>query len=193
MPIDADRERSLMSSQSTSPRQRGPAEAPFPNVIVEKARFRDLRPVAEIQTQSFRPGLAYRFSVLLTLWVLPFVTFLVARREESGEVVGCIIGDRNRGEVRIMNIAVHPDARRQGIGRVLLRALSDQLPGGNLVLMVEEQNRGAQALYEAEGYTRTGFQRNYYGSNKHGIEMTLRRGVRPVVRNGKPTSGTIRV
>src|SRR5690606_31425370 len=114
------------------------------------------------------------------------------RRGENGEILGCIIGDRHRGGVRIMNIAVHPDARRQGIGRLLLRAIADRLPGGDLVLMVEEQNRGAQVLYEAEGFTKSGFQRNYYGANRHGIEMTLRRGVKPTIRNGKPTSGTIR-
>lgn len=182
-----------MSSGPASSRQHGPGNASSADVVIERARLRDLRAVAAIQRESFRPGLAYRFSVLLTLWALPFVTFLVARRRTTGEVVGCMIGDRNRGEVRIMNIAVHPDARRQGIGRLLLRAIGDQLPGGDLVLMVEEPNRGAQALYEAEGFTRTGFQRNYYGADRHGIEMTLRRGVQPATRNGKPTSGTIRV
>lgn len=183
-----------MSNGPAPSRQHGPAPATPPDVVVERARLRDLRAVAAIQRESFRPGLAYRFSVLLTLWALPFVTFLVARRRSTGQVVGCMIGDRYRGEVRIMNIAVHPDARRQGIGRLLLRAIGDELPGGDLVLMVEEQNRGAQALYEAEGFTRTGFQRNYYGPNRNGIEMTLRRGTRPAAtRNGKPTSGTIRV
>lgn len=162
-------------------------------LVIERARFRDLRAVAEIQRLSFRPGLAYRFSVLLTLWLLPFVTFLVARRPETGEVVGCVIGDRHRSGVRIMNIAVHPEARRQGVGRLLLREIGDRLPDGDLVLMVEEPNRGAQALYEAEGFTRTGFQRNYYGANRHGVEMTLRRGARPALRKGKPVSGTIRV
>lgn len=183
----------MKMSQPTNARPHESRDAVGPGISVGTARLRDLRAVAEIQRLSFRPGLAYRFSVLLTLWFLPFVTFLVARRAGTGEVVGCMIGDRYRGGVRIMNVAVHPDARRQGIGRLLLRAISDRLPEGDLVLMVEEPNRGAQALYEAEGFTRSGFQRNYYGANRHGIEMTLRRGTRPGTRNGKPTSGTIRV
>lgn len=164
-----------------------------PATVVEKARLRDLRAVAEIQRRSFRPGLAYGYPALLTLWFLPFVTFLVSRRKETGQVVGCIIGDRNRDTVRIMNIAVHPDARREGLGRGLLDAIAEQLPGGDVVLMVEEMNRGAQALYESHGFIQTGFQRNYYGPSRHGIEMTLRRGPQPPLRNGKPTSSHIRV
>lgn len=182
-----------MTSGAAPSGHQGHASASRSDVVIERARLRDLRAAAGIQRQSFRPGLAYSVWVLLTLWSLPFVTLLVAKRRATGEVVGCIIGDRTRGEVRIMNIAVHPDARRQGVGRLLLRALGDLLPDGDMVLMVEEQNRGAQTLYEAEGFTRTGFQRNYYGANRNGIEMTLRRGARPATRNGKPTSGTIRV
>lgn len=161
--------------------------------IVEKARFRDLPAVVRIQRASFRSGLAYRYFVLLTLWLLPFVTFLVARRKSTGEVVGCIIGDRVRDTVRIMNIAVHPDARRQGVGTALLDAIGEILSSGDIVLMVEEHNYGAQALYTAQGFTRTGFQRNYYGPNRHGIEMTLRRNHLPRTQSGKPTSGRIRV
>lgn len=164
-----------------------------PEPVIDDVRFRDLRAVAEIQRRSFRPALAYRYSVLLTLWLLPFVTFLVARRATTGEVAGCIIGDRSRNTVRIMNIAVHPDARREGIGTALLNAIADRLPSGDIVLMVEEPNHGAQALYESHGYTRTGYQRNYYGQNRHGIEMTLSRGNPRSTRNGKPTTGRIRV
>jgi [ribosomal protein S18]-alanine N-acetyltransferase len=182
-----------MGSEEQSHLHHGREDNTSADVTIDNARFRDLRAVAAIQRLSFRPGLAYRFSVLLTLKLMPFVTFLVARRISTGEVVGCMIGDRHRDGVRIMNIAVHPDARREGIGRALLHAIGDRLPNGDLMLMVEEPNRGAQALYEAEGFTRTGYQRNYYGPNRHGIEMTLRRGTKPVTRNGKPVSGTIRV
>jgi ribosomal-protein-alanine N-acetyltransferase len=182
-----------MSAPHTQDMEYAIREPGKPDLVIEDARFRDLRAIAHIQKHSFRPELAYRFPVLLTLWILPFVTFLVARRAATGEVVGCMIGDRTRNEVRIMNIAVHPNARRQGVGTALLHAIADRLPSGNLVLMVEEQNRGAQALYQAQGFTRSGYQRNYYGANRHGIEMTLRRGSQPAIRNGKPTSGRIRV
>ena len=160
---------------------------------IADARLRDLRQVAAIQRASFRPGLAYGMFPLVTLKMLPFVTFLVARNSETGEVTGGIIGDRSRDDVRIMNIAVHLEWRRQGVATALLRALGERLPAGNIVLMVEETNHGAQALYQEEGFIRSGYQRNYYGSHRHGIEMTLHRHPLRPLPTGKPTTGRIRV
>jgi ribosomal protein S18 acetylase RimI-like enzyme len=160
---------------------------------IADARLRDLHPVARIQQASFRPGLAYGMFPLIALKLMPFVTFLVARHKATREAIGCIIGDRYRGDVRVMNIAVHPDWRRQGVARELLHAIGERLPEGNIVLMAEENNYGAIALYESEGFTRTGHQRNYYGPRRHGIEMTLHRLPPVPIRNGKPTSGRLRV
>lgn len=160
---------------------------------IEKARFGDLRAVAAIQRASFRPILAYGMFPLVTLHLLPFVTFLVARDDETGEVIGCVIGDRHRGDLRIMNIAVRPDWRRHGVARALLHAIAERFPGGDIVLMAEEHNHAAIALYESEGFVRIGRQRDYYGPRHHGIEMTLRREPPAPTRKGKPTSGRIRV
>jgi [ribosomal protein S18]-alanine N-acetyltransferase len=152
--------------------------------------FRDIRHIHAIQQASFRPGLAYSRGALLTLWLLPNVTFLVARNASTGEAIGCIIGDRYQGGVRIMNLAIHPEWRRQGIATHLLRAIAERLPDGDISLMVEEFNRSAQALYVREGFVRIGFRPDYYGPKRNGIHMVLRRR-EPTTRNGKPTSGQI--
>lgn len=146
--------------------------APF---AVTNAGFRDIREVHAIQQASFRPGLAYSKSALYTLWLLPNVTFLVAKNEATGEVIGCIIGDRYQGGVRIMNLAIHPAWRRQGVATTLLHTIAERLPDGDISLMVEEHNRAAQALYARVGYVRTGFRRDYYGLNRNGIQMVLKR------------------
>jgi ribosomal-protein-alanine N-acetyltransferase len=151
-----------------------PAAAPF---TIGNVRFRDIRHVSTIQHASFRPGLAYSKGALITLWLMPAVTFLVAR-DPAGIAIGCIIGDRHQGHVRIMNLAVHPDWRRRGVGAALLRAIGERLPEGDIVLMVEEFNTAAQALYAREGFVRTGFANDYYGRNHNGIQMTLLRGPR---------------
>jgi ribosomal-protein-alanine N-acetyltransferase len=144
---------------------------PSPEVVIERARVRDVRAVAAIQRQSFAPRLAYGPTALLTLLWWPNVAFLVARDPESGRVIGCGIADRNRGTARVMNLAVAPDLRRGGVGRRLLRALEEKLPEGDVTLMVQEHNAGAQALYLSEGFRRSGFSRDYYGTGQHGIVM----------------------
>ena len=147
-----------------------------PPVIVGPARLRDLRGVTAVQRRAFRPGLAYGLSALVFLWLLPTTTFLVARDGRTGAVLGCCIADRDRGNVRIVNIAVDPDARRRGIATALLRRTAEVLPDGSIELIVEEHNEGAQALYRREGFQRTGFARDYYGTGGHGIWMRRPRG-----------------
>ena len=115
-------------------------------IIIEPARWSDIGAVVHIQQSSFRPGLAYGRFALATLKLTPGVHFLVARTP-ARSVAGCIIGDNYHGDARVMNIAVHPAARRQGIGTRLLLALEATFPVGDVVLMAEEPNRGAHALY----------------------------------------------
>ncbi|MCA9834004.1 MAG: GNAT family N-acetyltransferase [Thermomicrobiales bacterium] len=135
--------------------------------------WHELRAVAAIQTASFRKDLAYKWWMLAIFWRFPGVTFLVTR---DGEIVtGGIIADMHRGNIRIMNIAVHPGYRRQGIGKVLMMAALDAKPYDSAVLMVQEENKAAQALYTELGFRRSGFNASYYGAGHAGIEMRLSR------------------
>jgi len=115
--------------------------------------------------------LAYGVSALFILYFFPRTHFLVARDTASRKVIGCGIADRYRGDLRIMNLAVDPPQQRRGVGGALLERLERLSPAGDCVLMVEEWNTGAQALYERQGYVRSGFARDYYGRNRHGIWM----------------------
>lgn len=154
-------------------------------VRIGPARFRDLRAVARVQARSFRPRLAYGLATLILLWALPHVRFLVARVPLSAgsdssfppspTVVGCVIGDKARSEVRVINLAVDPAARRQGVGRALLAALEEAFPEGDMILMVEEENGGARALYLQAGYRQIGIAQNYYGRGHAGLWMQKRR------------------
>jgi ribosomal-protein-alanine N-acetyltransferase len=145
------------------------------SVRVGPADWRGLRALAAVQKASFRPGLAYGLSALAILKVFPGVVFLVAHTDAVQEA-GSIIGDRHRGQLRIMNLAVDPSARRQGVASALLRSIETAVPTTDIVLMVEEWNTGAQMLYEIEGYSRNGTARDYYGKSRHGIRMRKHRG-----------------
>ncbi len=69
------------------------------------------------------------------------------------------------GELEILNLAVEPDARRQGCGR---RLLSLALQAGRkmgmqkAILEVREGNGAAIALYLGSGFVQVGRRRRYY-------------------------------
>ena len=68
-------------------------------------------------------------------------------------------------EAQIANIAVTPDERRQGLGRLLVRGLvreAEEAGAQVVFLEVREHNAGAIALYEQEGFIRVGMRKNYY-------------------------------
>jgi ribosomal-protein-alanine N-acetyltransferase len=65
----------------------------------------------------------------------------------------------------VMNIAVHPDYRRQGIARELVTGLADALAEKgvkSLALEVRQSNAPAIALYEQLGFQQVGLRPNYY-------------------------------
>ena len=69
------------------------------------------------------------------------------------------------GEAELVRLAVAPSARRQGLGRALLRASEAGLCAAGidtLHLEVRVSNLAARALYEAEGWREVGLRRGYY-------------------------------
>ncbi|GBD25754.1 Ribosomal-protein-alanine acetyltransferase [bacterium HR30] len=132
----------------------------------------DLGAVIEIERQSFsEPWSVGLFRHELRL---PFSRCLVARgdnRAVVGYVCWWLVGD----EVHLLNLAVHPQYRRRGIGRALLEVVleSARQAGARLVtLEVHHDNEAAQGLYSAHGFVQTGLRRNYYAPGRHAVVMT---------------------
>lgn len=72
-------------------------------------------------------------------------------------------------EGHITNIAVDPDVRRKGIGRLLLTALLEGMQGGGVTsatLEVRRGNTAAITLYASFGFTAEGMRRGYYPDNQ---------------------------
>lgn len=84
----------------------------------------------------------------------------------DGETVAAYVGSQSvMGEADMMNVAVDPAYRRQGIARVLLNALEDALRArtvSSLTLEVRASNAPAIALYQSLGYDQVGRRPNYY-------------------------------
>lgn len=88
----------------------------------------------------------------------------------DGDTVAGYVGSQSvLGESDMMNVAVHPDYRRQGIGEALVTGLVQALrERGNhcLSLEVRASNAPAIALYEKQGFTQVGRRPNYYRNPK---------------------------
>ena len=97
----------------------------------------------------------------------PLSLWLVAL---DGEAVTGYVGSQSvMGETDMMNIAVDPNYRRQGVAAALIGELVRQLKDqGNhcLTLEVRASNDAAAALYEKLGFAQIGRRPNYYRNPK---------------------------
>ena len=93
----------------------------------------------------------------------PLSLWLVAL---DGETVAGYVGSQSVLDgADMMNIAVHPDDRRQGVARELVTELTDALAEKGvkiLALEVRQSNAPAIALYEQLGFQQVGLRPNYY-------------------------------
>ena len=84
----------------------------------------------------------------------------------EGETVAGYIGSQTvMEESDMMNVAVHPDFRRQGIAEALVSGLVEHLKAMGshcLTLEVRASNAPAIALYEKLGFAEIGRRKNYY-------------------------------
>ena len=101
--------------------------------------------------------------------------FLVAER--GGQAVGYVGCQTVLDEGYITNVAVSPDARRQGIARALIAKLTDEARAAGLAfvtLEVRASNAPAIALYEGAGFGRVGVRKNFYTApTEDAVLMTL--------------------
>ena len=121
--------------------------------------------VAQLEKLCFRDpwsenSVASELNNPLSLWLVAV----------EGEKVAGYVGSQSvMGESDMMNVAVHPDFRRQGIGERLILDLIDQLnQRGNhsLTLEVRASNVSAIALYRKLGFEQVGLRKNYYRNPK---------------------------
>lgn len=96
----------------------------------------------------------------LSLWVVAV----------EGDTVAGYVGSQSvLGEADMMNLAVLPQYRRQGVARTLVNTLVCQLQSKSvrcLSLEVRASNEGAIALYQSLGFDTVGRRPNYYSGPK---------------------------
>jgi ribosomal-protein-alanine N-acetyltransferase len=94
-----------------------------------------------------------------------FPSGIVLVSEVNAQVIGFVAARSAADEGELLNIAVRPGFRRQGIASALLLAVLETLRRSavtHLFLELRASNLPARALYEHHGFVPSGFRKAYY-------------------------------
>ena len=148
-------------------------------IKIRDASNRDLPQIVEIERLSFDNPWS-RDSFLREL-SLPFsrTAVAVATSAATDTVVGYLCRWLVADECHILNVAVHPELRRMGVGeRLMSDAITEaKAKDAHLVtLEVRRSNLPARGLYRKLNFEERRLRHNYYGPGEDAIVMELRLG-----------------
>lgn len=121
----------------------------------------DIRAVMELEALCF----AYHWTEEQFRLGLERGAFHILGVRRSGKIVGYIAYSVIQDEMEVMNLAVHPEFRRQGLGATLLDAAlghSRRAGARQGFLDVKESNLPAIDLYRKFGFKQIGVRKRYY-------------------------------
>ncbi len=146
---------------------------------IRDATHRDLPRIWEIERLCFsQPWSLNSFQRELTL---PFSRLIVANAgmTENQDPIGFLCRWLVADESHILNIAVHPELRRFGIGtELLVLAIGEAKTKGAQIITLEvrRSNLAARCLYRKFEFEERRLRRNYYAPGEDAIVMELRIG-----------------
>jgi [ribosomal protein S18]-alanine N-acetyltransferase len=132
-------------------------------IEIRRLTYADLPQVISIERRAFpTPWSLAMFVLELSK---PGGVCLAAVRD--GRIVAYCICSRYDIVWHLMNIAVDPDHRREGLATALLNELVHRTGGtaARVTLEVRESNQNAIDLYERFGFLAAGLRRRYYQDN----------------------------
>ena len=145
---------------------------------IRNATHRDLPRILEIERLAFpTPWSLSSFQRELTL---PFsrTTVAVSSEDQDAPARGFLCRWLVADECHILNIAVHPEFRRLGIGAALLRHTVDEAKEKRaqfITLEVRRANLAARCLYRMLEFEEQRLRTDYYGPGEDAIRMEIRR------------------
>jgi [ribosomal protein S18]-alanine N-acetyltransferase len=136
-------------------------------VEVRRLQLRDLNAIEDIERVSYPTP--WSRSMFAGEIGKPTSLCLGAFEPETDRLVGYLIVSRYVDAWHVMNVAVAPEHRRQGIAGRLLSELFDRTGADDrrgYTLEVRVSNSDAIALYEKLGFRSHGVRRGYYTDNR---------------------------
>lgn len=145
-------------------------------VRIRELTHADLPRVVEIENASF--SVPWKESTFLNLLGRGDSDLFAA--DLAGRLVGYAACWTILDQAELGNVAVAEEARRLGVGRLLLEAVVERVweRGANdLFLEVRESNTAAQSVYRQRGFEKIGRRRAYYAQpTEDALVMRLRIG-----------------
>jgi [ribosomal protein S18]-alanine N-acetyltransferase len=146
-------------------------------ILIRNATHRDLPRILEIERQAFpAPWSLSSFQRELSL---PFSRLMLAvsAEDQQAPARGFLCRWLAADEYHILNIAVHPDFRRSGLGSELMRYAvgeAKEKRAALITLEVRRSNLAARCLYRKFDFEEQRLRRHYYGPGEDAIVMELR-------------------
>ena len=136
-------------------------------IELRRLELRDLNAIEEIERSSYPTP--WSRSMFASELAKPSSLCLGAFEGEAPRLIGYLIISRYVDAWHVMNVAVAPSHRRQGIASLLLNRLFELTAGRSrrgYTLEVRVSNEGAIKLYEELGFCPRGVRRGYYTDNR---------------------------
>jgi ribosomal-protein-alanine N-acetyltransferase len=129
---------------------------------VRRLVYSDLPGVLAIERRAFETP----WSLAMFVLELSKPSGICLALTDGEGLAGYLVCSRYADVWHLMNIAVMPERRRQGIARRLLERLFDEAGAdARYTLEVRTSNHGAIAMYEQLGFRRAGHRPRYYHDN----------------------------
>ena len=150
----------------------------------------DIAAVAQLEARSFDPAGGHECwseNVFADEFSAPGRTWWVIH--DQGQIVAFAGGMVVDGNLEVLDVAVDPLRRRQGLAKRLLARITydaQMLGARTTTLEVAADNKAARALYESIGYEQVGVRRNYYGNGHDALTMKAALPLAIDVEQGEP-------
>ena len=139
---------------------------------IRRLSYSDLPQVIAIERRSFPTP----WSLAMFVLELSKPSGVCLAATIDGALVGYLVCSRYDRVWHLMNVAVDPDLRRQGLASTLITSLLDRTGGDDAqyTLEVRLSNAGAIRLYEDFGFRSAGTRPRYYQDNGEGALIMWR-------------------
>ena len=134
-----------------------------PTLEIRLLAYSDLSAVAAIERRAFPTP----WSISMFVLEMSKSTGLCLAATRGSKLAGYTVCSRYDSVWHVMNIAVDPELRREGIASALLAELYERAgdASAQFTLEVRRSNQAAIELYQRDGFRIAGLRRRYYQDN----------------------------